>query len=89
MKLDNILRIADIHVSQITAETVCLIGTQKEVWTDNDEDTHEHIYSVARMLENISMANCKHPGEEVVAELEQIQKAMNRKDCSYLRIVYY
>jgi len=82
MKIE-ILKIADVHTTSISQETnIFLVNDCTETY--RDMVMNENIYNISDILENDNV----EPTENVKTELEKINKAIGKRGCAYLRIVF-
>lgn len=83
IKFDNVMKIADLHHTNISEDAIKMLISYAVEW--EDKDNNEHIFGLYRFLDE---APFDYIAEDVLNELENISDAMNKKDCSYLRIIY-
>lgn len=90
-KIDNILRVADIHNTQISKATFDFL--KDEGISYEDQVNHrEHIFNVREVEEKIEQGDTlSRPTTEVRKEISQLVKTINesREDISYLRITVF
>lgn len=88
MKLiHNILKIADIHTDQLSADLKNFLNKGNETFQDVKCD--EDIYNIRLIIEEIedSISGVKHiVSNSVFKEMKKIERHINKADCSYIRI---
>lgn len=89
MKLiHNILKIADIHSSKLSADLRAFLNKGKETFQDVEQD--EDIYNIRLIIEEIedSISGVKHiVSNSVFKEMKKIERHIDKADCSYIRII--
>lgn len=85
MKIDNVLKVADIASNQLNILTIEWLKANGKI-TYSDNVLHEDIYNIYDTLDdNEEIEDCP---EGILFELNQIKNLLDKKDCGYLRIIY-
>lgn len=88
MKLiHNILKIADIHSSKLSANLKTFLNKGKETFQDVEQD--EDIYNIRLIIEELedTVTGVKHiVSNSVFKELKKIERHIDKADCAYIRI---
>lgn len=88
MKLiHNILKIADIHSSKLSADLKSFLNKGKETFQDLEQD--EDIYNVRLIVEELedTVTGVKHiVSNSVFKEFKKIERHIDKADCAYIRI---
>lgn len=80
---DNVHKILDIDVSQISEELHNIIGDVEPTYKDNVEDMQEHLYSWDEVLQ---MSERDMTGD-TYDELMQLAELCNENEIAYIRII--
>ena len=83
MQHENILKVVDIPIGELSKEMTEFLQRQLPVYCD--QIMEEHLYSVEDIEEN-EPPNNPYP-EPVQDQLTQINSLMRNLDCGYFRIV--
>lgn len=87
MKLDNIMKVGDLHQKDVTNEVVNFLTTCSEP-VYRDTVLKEHLFDVNGILDDPE-SNCSIlPSAKVKKKLTDINKLLSENDCAYLRIIY-
>jgi hypothetical protein len=81
---ENILKVVDIHHSQLGEDFIGFIQSQLPVY--KDLILEEHLYGIENILEE-EQANKPYP-KIILAQLAEINTLLRGLDCSYFRVVY-
>lgn len=81
---ENILKVVDIHHSQLGEDFIGFIQSQIPVY--QDLILEENLYGIENILEE-EQKNKPYP-EIILAQLAEINALLRGLDCSYFRVVY-